>query len=64
MKHLEDGSQSVTENDAKENDNKEQQQEEPYEGWRNPGWQTVLGSFLVSFYLWGVTYGWGVFEVL
>ncbi|CDH50206.1 mfs monocarboxylate [Lichtheimia corymbifera JMRC:FSU:9682] len=64
VKHVEDGSQSATEADIKEKYVEGQQQKEPYEGWRNPGWRTVFGSFLVSFYLWGVTYGWGVFEVL
>lgn len=43
---------------------KKQSEQEGYEGWRNRGWLTVLGSFLISFSLAGINYNWGVFEVL
>ncbi|KAI7883008.1 hypothetical protein K492DRAFT_192997 [Lichtheimia hyalospora FSU 10163] len=34
------------------------------ESWKNPGWFTVLGTFLLNIYIWGVVSGWGVFQVL
>lgn len=34
------------------------------EGIRNPGWLTVLGTFIINFYTWGVLVSWGIFQVL
>lgn len=34
------------------------------EGLKNPGWLTVLGTFLLNIYTWGVVSSWGVFQVL
>lgn len=34
------------------------------EGWRNPGWLVVLGTFLVNFVVAGNSFSWGVFQEL
>ncbi|ORZ01419.1 hypothetical protein BCR43DRAFT_178421 [Syncephalastrum racemosum] len=36
----------------------------PTEGWRNPGWLVVLGTFLVNFVVAGNSFSWGVFQEL
>ncbi|GAB5588733.1 hypothetical protein Unana1_03633 [Umbelopsis nana] len=34
------------------------------EGWRNRGWLVVLGSFLVNFSVFGITFSWGIMQDL
>ncbi|KAI7879621.1 hypothetical protein K492DRAFT_81575 [Lichtheimia hyalospora FSU 10163] len=34
------------------------------EGWRNPGWLTVLATFLVNFSVFGTVFSWGNYQKL
>jgi hypothetical protein len=32
------------------------------EGWRNPGWLSVISLFLVNFAIFGIIFTWGIFQ--
>lgn len=32
------------------------------EGWRNPGWLSVIALFLVNFSVFGIIFTWGIFQ--
>lgn len=34
------------------------------EGWRNRGWLVVVGTFLVNFCVFGITFSWGIMQDL
>jgi hypothetical protein len=32
------------------------------EGWRNPGWLSVIALFLINFSIFGIVFTWGIFQ--
>lgn len=55
---------SLHQNENKKRNSVDEGDTETTEGIRNPGWLTVLGTFIINFYTWGVLVSWGIFQVL